>query len=128
MLDKRGEKAAREVIDAAFEVHRALGPGLLESAYQACLAHELTQRSVEWEREVALPVEYKGWKVEAGYRLDLVVEKSVIVELKAVDRLQPLHEAQLLSYLRLTGRRIGLLINFNTRYLKDGIKRLVNGY
>jgi GxxExxY protein len=104
-----------------------LGPGLLESAYEACLAYELVQRGVSAERQKALPVTYRGLTLECGYRIDLLVEKEVVVELKAVDRLDPIHQAQLMSYLKLSGHKVGLLINFNVRVLKHGIRRLVNG-
>jgi len=106
-------------------VHRALGPGLLESAYQVCLAHELTLRGIAFEQEKALPVEYKGVRLDCGYRLDFLVAGKVVVELKAVDELHPVHEAQLLTYLKLTGCKVGLLINFNVQVLKNGIKRMV---
>lgn len=108
------------------EVHSALGPGLLESAYQGCLKHELEGRGLLVQRQVKLPVSYKNICLDFGYRIDLVVEDSVIVELKAVDKVLPIHEAQLLSYLKLSGRALGLLINFNSVHLRDGIKRMVN--
>ncbi len=114
-----------KIIGAAIEVHKALGPGLLESAYQSCLARELTLRGIEFEKEKPLPVNYKGERVECGYRLDFLVEGKVVVELKSVDGIHPVHEAQLLTYLRLTGCRVGLLINFNVPVLKDGLKRRV---
>ncbi len=114
-----------KVIGAAIEVHRALGPGLLESAYEACLAFELTDRGLEIEQQKPVPLVYRDIQVDCGYRLDLLVEKSVIVEVKSVERLAPIHEAQLLSYLRLARYRVGLLINFNVLYLKSGIRRLV---
>lgn len=116
-----------QVIGAAIAVHRELGPGLLESAYEACLVHELGQRGVQVEQQVAQPVFYKGLQLECGYRLDLLVEDRVIVELKAVEALLPIHEAQLLTYLKLRKLRLGLLINFNVPILKNGIKRLLNG-
>jgi GxxExxY protein len=115
-----------EIIDAAIAVHRALGPGLLESAYQHCLTFELRSRGMVVETEVPLPITYRDRQLEVGYRLDLVVEKLVIVEVKAIERLAPI-EAQLLSYLKLSGLKLGLLINFHVVQLKDGIKRLVNG-
>jgi GxxExxY protein len=115
-----------QVIGAAIEVHRTLGPGLLESAYEACLAYELAQRGLKFEQQKPLPVVYKGVSLDAGYRIDLLVEGSVVVELKAVQRLEPIHEAQLLSYLKLTGCPLGLLINFNTVLLKHGIRRIAN--
>ena len=114
-----------QVVDAAFAVHRELGPGLLESVYEACLCHELTLRKINFRSQVALPVRYKGLKLEGGLRLDLLVAESVIVELKSVQRMEPVFEAQLLSYLKLTGFRVGLLINFNAPTLKDGIYRFV---
>ena len=116
-----------QIIDAAMKVHTALGPGLLENAYEACLKYELETRGLRAARQVGLPLEYDGVKIDLGYRLDLLVENQIIVELKAVERLARLHEAQLLSYLKLSGKQIGLLINFNTMRLKDGIRRLANG-
>ena len=116
------------IISAAIAVHRELGPGLLESAYESCLVYELLQQGLTVERQKALPVTYRGVKIDCGYRIDLLVEDSVIVELKAVERIDPIHEAQLLSYLKLSGYQIGLLINFNVRMLKQGIKRLVNNF
>ena len=107
------------------KVHSALGPGLLESAYAICLTHELVKRGLSVTREVPLPVVYDTVKLDAGYRLDLLVEDTVIVEIKAVERLAPIHQAQILSYLKLSGKPIGLLINFHSLHLKDGIKRFV---
>lgn len=118
---------SKQIIGAAIEVHRALGPGLLESAYETCLCHELTLRNIPFERQLQLPVEYKGVKLDAGYRIDILVDKLVIVELKAIDSLAPIHEAQLLTYLKLTHLWLGLLVNFNVPILKHGIKRMVNG-
>ena len=115
-----------KVIGAAIEVHRILGPGLLESAYEECLCHELRLRKLPFERQKELPVEYKGVKLDCGYRLDIVVANRLIVELKACDSLKPIHEAQLLTYLKLTGIKVGLLINFNVPVLKEGIRRLAN--
>jgi len=114
-----------KIIGAAIEVHRALGPGLLESIYQTCLAHEMALRELRFEKEKPLPVEYKGIKREGGYRLDFVVEDKVVVELKAVDSIHDVHKAQLLTYLKLTGCKVGLLLNFNSAALKGGIERLV---
>jgi GxxExxY protein len=114
------------VVDAAMRVHSVLGPGLLESAYATCLTHELRQRGLKVSCEVPLPVVYDGIKLDAGYRLDMLVEDAVIVELKAVEALAPIHQAQLLSYLKLSGKHVGLLINFHVVHLKDGIKRMVN--
>ncbi|MEP6947440.1 MAG: GxxExxY protein [Acidobacteriota bacterium] len=113
------------VIGAAIEVHRQLGPGLLESAYQECLAREMLLRGIRFEREVPVPVIYKGVHLECGYRLDLLVENLVVVEIKALDILPPVSEAQLLTYLSLGGWQVGLLINFNVLVLKDGIRRRV---
>ncbi len=113
------------IIGAAIEVHRILGPGLLESAYQRCLARELSLRHVKFESEVSIPVEYKGIRLETGYRIDLLVEDVVIVEVKAIAAIEPVHEAQLLTYLRLSGKKVGLLLNFNVPVLKDGILRRV---
>jgi GxxExxY protein len=112
------------IIGAAIEVHRSLGPGLLESAYQACLAREMALRSLSFQQEMPLHLDYKGLQLDCGYRLDFLVEQSVIVELKTVEALQPIHEAQLLTYLKLAGVKIGLLINFNVPVLKNGIKRM----
>ena len=124
-IPARAEAAARQCIDAALQVHKTLGPGLLESAYEHCLAHELQRRGVQVQRQLPLPVVYEGEKLEAGYRLDLVVDGSVIVEVKSLDALAPIHDAQVLTYLKLSGLRIGLLINFNVVLLKQGLKRLV---
>jgi GxxExxY protein len=114
------------VVDAAMQVHSVLGPGLLESAYEACLAYELKSRGVEVAVQVELPVVYGEVRINLGYRIDLLVERSVVVELKTVSRLVPVHEAQLLSYLKLGDFRAGLLINFHAARLKDGIRRMVN--
>lgn len=115
----------RQIIGAAIEVHRSLGPGLLESAYEACLAEELRVRQVPFVEQRPLPVTYKGRYLDCGYRLDLLVANQVVIEVKAVEAILPVHEAQLLSYLRLGGWKVGLLINFNVPVLKDGIKRRV---
>ena len=122
----RANELSNRVIGAAIEVHRHLGPGLLESTYEACLRKELTLRGIAHQYQVPVPVEYKGLDLDCAYRLDLLVEDLVIVELKSVDRLDKIHEAQLLTYLRLTRRWLGLLINFNVVVLKNGIKRLVH--
>lgn len=119
------QELTEAIIGGAIEVHRAFGPGVLESCYEACLAHELTQRGIAVRRQVELPVEYKGVRVECGFRVDLVVEGHVIVELKTVEKILPIHEAQLFTYLRLTGLRVGLLINFNVIALRDGIRRRI---
>ena len=113
------------VVDAAMKIHSALGPGLLESAYAACLKHELIKRGLRVASEVPLPVVYDGVRLDAGYRLDLVVEDTVVVEPKAIEALAPIHQAQIISYLKLSGKPIGLLINFHSLHLKDGIKRFV---
>jgi GxxExxY protein len=114
-----------EIIGAAIEVHRALGPGLLESAYEACLAHEFSLRGIPAERQLQLPVQYKGQPIDAAYRIDLLVNREVVLEIKAADSILPIHEAQLLTYLKLGGWKLGLLINFNVPVLKDGIRRLI---
>jgi len=119
-------KLTGEIIGAAIEVHKALGPGLLESAYEECLCHEFKLRSFPFERQKELPIEYKGVKLDCGYRLDIVVWNKIILELKSSDTLLPIHEAQLLTYLKLANKKIGLLINFNVAVLKDGIKRMAN--
>jgi len=118
-------RITEQIIGAAIEVHRVLGPGLLESAYEECLCHELGLRGISFERQRPLPVEYKGVKVECGYRLDLLVANAVVVELKAALSIEPIHEAQLLTYLRIGGWKIGLLINFNVPVLKEGIRRRI---
>src|SRR5262249_41042470 len=112
------------IISAAIEVHRQLGPGLLESAYAECLCHELHLRGIAFQR-LDLPVTYKGLKLDCGYRVDLIVEDAVVVELKAVERILPVHEAQLLTYLRLTGKKVGLLVNFNAPLLRNGVARRI---
>jgi len=115
-----------QVVDAAMKVHSVLGPGLLENAYEVCLKHELEKRALRVQQQVPLPAMYDGIRIDLGYRLDLLVEEQVIVELKTVERISPIHEAQLLSYLKLSNRRLGLLINFNVVHLRTGIKRMVN--
>src|SRR6202023_3997988 len=117
---------SKVILDAAFRVHSAIGPGLLESAYEACCAYELRSEGLNVLTQVPLPLIYREIKLEVGYRLDLLVEDLVVVELKSVDALIPIHQAQLLSHLKLSGKRLGLLINFNVLHLKDGIKRGVN--
>jgi GxxExxY protein len=125
---ERLNKITERIIGAAIAVHQALGPGLLESAYEACLAFELRQRGLKVEQQKPVPVVYRDVKLDCGYRLDLLVEDCVIVEIKSVDHLAAIHEAQLLSYLKLTGCKIGLLINFNVKMLMSGIKRVVNDF
>jgi GxxExxY protein len=122
------DRITREIIGAAIAVHRVLGPGLLESAYHTCLAFEVRERGLEVVEQKPLPVVYRAVKLDCGYRLDLLVEGCVIVEVKAVDALLPIHQAQLLSYLRLAGLRTGLLLNFHVQVLKQGIKRVVNDF
>jgi len=129
--DTRDTKAemdalSHEIIGAAIEVHRAIGPGLLESIYEDCLAHELALRGIAFKRQVDVPLIYKGIRLECGYRLDMLVEDSVILELKAVEHILPVHEVQLLTYLRLTRKWLGLLLNFHVTVLQRGIRRIVN--
>lgn len=119
------EELTGQIIGAAIDVHRELGPGLLESAYEACICHELRLREIQFERQVPLPLTYKTILVECGYRADLIVANKVVVELKTVETVTDLHKAQLLTYLRITGLRIGLILNFNTAVLKSGVVRLV---
>ena len=114
------EQLTEQIIGAAIEVHRALGPGLLESAYEECLCHELQLRDIAFRRQIDLPVEYKGVKLDCGYRIDLLVAEAVVVELKCVERVQPVHEAQLLTYMKLTGKTVGLILNFYTDVLTRG--------
>ncbi len=118
------DKIAKEVVDAAFQVHSRLGPGLLESAYEACLAHELNKRGFQVERQKPQPVVYDGLEIEVGYRLDLFVDSTLIIELKAVEQILPIHQAQLMTYLKLSQKTLGLLINFNVPLIKHGIKRV----
>ena len=129
-MDGREEldSITKQVIGGAIDVHRALGPGLLESVYETCLASKLNDRGIRVERQKALPVTYKELTLESGYRLDLLVNGKVIVEIKAVELLLPLHKSQLLTYLKLSGRRVGLLINFNVPELRKGVQRIVNNY
>lgn len=124
--DMEIEKVATIVVDSAVKVHRALGPGLLESAYQHCLAHELRQRGLHVECELMQPIKYDELQVDAGYRIDMLVEDLVIIENKAVEDILPIHEAQLLTYLKLRDCRLGFLLNWNVRLMKNGIRRMVN--
>ena len=119
-------KITQTIIGSAITVHKSLGPGMLESAYEACLAFELADRGLSVERQKSLPVIYRDVKLDCGYRLDLLVEEKVIVELKVIDRLLPIHSAQLLSYLKLSGCKVGLLMNFNVKILKNGLRRIIN--
>jgi len=116
---------SHDVIGASIEVHRALGPGLLESAYEICLCEELRDRGIPFVQQMPLPIEYKTKRLDCGYRLDLVVAESLIVELKSIEKILPIHEAQILTYMKLSGIGLGLLINFNVRYLKQGIRRFI---
>ena len=129
-MNQRNELDAitKQIVGAAMDVHRALGPGLLESAYESCLEFELIERGLDAQRQVALPVSYKQVKLEAGYRVDLLVEKRVIVEIKAVEQVAPIHKAQLLTYLKLSNLKVGLLINFNVDVLRKGVNRVVHNY
>ncbi len=126
--DKPLNEITSGVIRAAMRVHTALGPGLLESAYEACLAHVLRNEGVDVKQQVALPISFEGVQIDAGYRIDLLVEDAVVVELKCVEGVLPVHRAQLLSYLKLSGKKVGLVINFNVTHLRDGIERLVNRF
>jgi len=121
------EAGAKDIVDAAIKVHKALGPGLLESAYQQCLAYELRQRGRKVQTELIVPIVYENQKIDAGYRLDMLVEDLIIVENKTVDALMPIHMAQLLTYLKLKDCKLGFLLNWNVKLMKDGIKRVANG-
>ena len=128
-MKDRLDALTERIIGAAIAVHRELGPGLLESSYEACLTFELIERGLGFERQKVLPLTYRGRTLDCGYRIDLLVENEIVVEVKSVERLEPVHTAQVLSYLRLSGCKVGLLINFNVKWLADhGIKRLVNGF
>ena len=120
------EEIVKAVLDSAFQVHTTLGPGLLESVYEACMIHELNLRGIQAKSQVTLPVIYKGMKVDSGFRLDLLVDDCVIIEIKSAESISAIYSAQLLTYLRLTGIRLGLLLNFNVIHLRDGIKRIIN--
>ena len=124
-MDEHG--IARDVIDVAMQVHSALGPGLLEGAYEACMEYELKQRGLQVKRQVPMPLKYREVVLDIGYRVDLLVGDAVIVELKAVERILPIHAAQVLGYLRLSNRKLGYVLNFNSVHMRDGIKRVVNG-
>lgn len=129
-MSQRGELDAitKQIVGASIDVHRALGPGLLESVYESCLEFDLIEQGFDVQRQAPLPVSYKQVKLEAGYRVDLLVEKQVIVEIKSVEQIAPIHKAQLLTYLKLSNLRVGLLINFNVEVLRKGITRVVNRY
>lgn len=125
---ERLNEISGKIIECSINVHKELGPGMLEGAYEVCLMHELLRAGLKTKSQVTLPIFYQGIRLDAGYRIDLLVEDSVIVELKAIERLLPVHEAQLLSYLRMSDLRLGLLINFNVRLLRDGVRRVVNKF
>ena len=127
-MKERLNKLTETIIGAAIEVHKELGPGLLESAYEACLIYELVQRGLKVEKQKELPVVYRGVRIDCGYRLDLLVEDLAIVELKAIEKLERIHEAQVMSYLKLSGKHVGLLINFNVLQLVKGLKRIVMNF
>ena len=122
----KSNELSKLIVDASIEVHRFLGPGLLESAYEAALCHELNLRGIPFERQKSMPVSYKGVKINCGYRLDLLVDRLVVVELKAIERMEPIFEAQLLTYLKLTNLWLGMLLNFNVPVMKRGLRRIVN--
>ncbi len=122
---EKEEEVATKIVDAAYTVHKALGPGLLEKIYEVCFCHELTKRGLSYVKQVDIPIEYDGLKFDEGLRLDVLVEEMIICEIKAVDKVSPVWEAQLLSYLKLTDKRIGFLINFNVPVVKNGIKRII---
>lgn len=117
---------SNKIVGAAIEVHRTLGPGLLESTYEECLCHELSLNQIPFVRQAQMPVVYKGIQLDCGYRIDIIVDKKVILELKSVAEIQPIHKAQLLTYLKLSGLKLGILLNFNVQLMKDGINRFVN--
>jgi GxxExxY protein len=121
-------QVTQQIIGGAIDIHRELGPGLLESTYQGCLVYELLQRGLAVEREKAIRVKYKDVRIDCGYRIDLLVQNVVVVELKAVEKLEPIHAAQMLTYLKLSGYRVGLLINFNVPVLREGLRRFVHGF
>jgi GxxExxY protein len=125
LLSKREESIAEKIVDAAFIVHKVLGPGLLERVYEVCFCHELSKRELKYQRQVDLPIKYDGMIFDEGLRLDVLVEELIICELKAVDEMNPVWKAQILSHLRLTGKRLGFLINFNVPLIKNGINRII---
>ena len=125
-MDDNINELSSSIIGAAIEVHKELGPGLLESAYEECLCLELRDRGLTFERQLSLPVQYKAHTINCAYRIDILVQNTIVVELKAVDRIEPIHKAQLLTYLKLSKKKLGLLINFKVPFLKEGIVRLVN--
>jgi len=125
VLSKREEYIAEKIVDAAFTVHKVLGPGLLERVYEVCFCHELSKRELKYQRQVDIPIKYDGMIFDEGLRLDVLVEELVICELKAVDKMNPVWKAQIISHLRLTGKRLGFLINFNVPLIKTGINRII---
>jgi GxxExxY protein len=125
LLSKREESIAKKVVDAAYTVHKILGPGLLEKVYEVCFCHELSKRGLKYQRQIDIPIVYDGTIFDEGLRLDVLVEEIIICELKAVDEMNPVWEAQILSHLKLTGKRLGFLINFNVPLIKNGIKRII---
>jgi GxxExxY protein len=128
MNRQRYEAIAKEVVDACIQVHRALGPGLLESTYQKCLLYELSSRGLKVTSEVSIPVVYKGVELDCGYRIDILVEDVIVLELKSVEKLLPVHSAQIITYLKLANKRLGFLLNFNVSLMKNGLNRFVNNY
>ena len=124
-LSEKEELVAKKIVDAAYTVHKTLGPGLLEKVYEVCFCHELSKRLLEYKRQVAIPIVYDGIVFDEGLRLDVLVEETIICELKAVEEMNPLWEAQILSHLKLTGKRLGFLINFNVSLIKKGLKRII---
>ncbi len=128
MFEKERNNLSKIILDASIEVHKKLGPGLLESVYEICLCKELSNRNIQYERQVYLPVIYKNEKLDVDFRLDILVEKEIIIELKPVETILPVNHAQILTYLKLHNKRLGLLINFNAPKLVDGFKRIINGY
>jgi GxxExxY protein len=125
-VDNKTEEIGKSILDAAYQVHSTLGPGLLESVYESCLVHEQHLRNINTKSQITLPVVYKGITVDSGYRLDILVEDYNIVEIKSTDGINPVHRSQLVTYLKLTNKRLGFLLNFNTIHLRDGIKRVIN--
>ena len=128
MSKQEYERLATIIVDACFKIHKKYGPGLLESAYQACLVYELKKRGLSVQAEVPLPLIYEEVKLDCGYRLDIVVENCILIELKSVEQLAPIHSAQIITYLKLSKKKMGFLVNFNVPLIKDGIKRFVNNY
>lgn len=126
--EERLNKITETIIGVAINIHRSLGPGLLESSYEACMVYDLSEAGLKVEQQKSLPVAYRGVKLECGYRLDLMIENEVIVEIKSIEKLLPVHKVQLMSYLKLSGCKVGLLINFNVEILKEGIQRVVNNF